>query len=264
MSTCGVIDMKRKLILSLLMIGSLFIMSASSVLAADEFETIDDNEDDVYDAEADTEISTKPHIDIVSATYEREGSSVTLTLMVKGNIQNKGDIDELYDDEATSIEYVAYQFALLTSIDTGYEIVYINNQCQLTYYPSVSYEDLPETENLTENDFSVDGSTLTISFPLKNASETFLSLEVASEDAKISPVSYEWFIDYAPDDFDDDPDDGENGENGNGTQNGDDTEPTNGDSNQKETSNTNLFLFAGIIIAIVVLGIAVLVYILRR
>ncbi len=239
-------------------------MSASSVLAADEFETIEDDEDDVYDAEADAEVSTKPNIDIVSATYEREGDDVTLTLTVKGSIENKGDLDELYDEDVTSIEYVAYQFALLTSIDTGYEIVYVNNQCQVTYYPSVDFDETPETENLTEDDFSVLGSTLTLSFPLKNASETFFSLEVASEDATISLSSYEWFVDYAPDDFGGDP--GDNGENGNDTQNGNDTEPpTNGDdSPQQDTTSPNMLLFAGIIVAIVVVGIAVLVYIIRR
>jgi len=254
--------MMKKILISVLVACSLFVVSMGSVLAADETETITDDEDDVYDMESDEEVSTKPNIDVVKVTYERQDDIVTITVTVKGEIENKGNIEEA-TEETDSIEYVAYQIAFLTSQESLYEIVYVNNGCQLGY--SLSVESDVEMENLSEDDFSVDDSNLTISFALKNTSETYGSLEVATEDAKFSITTYEWFVDYASDfeeggdgDGDSDGDgDGDGDSDGDGDGDGDGTGET-------DSSNSGILIFAVAIGVIVVMGVAVLVYIIRR
>ncbi len=252
--------MKRKLILSLLMICSLFIVSTSAVLAADETITIPDDEDDVltYDELGEELIvDDKPNIDIVAVKYEKQDSLITLTLTVKGSIENKGDLDDLENFE--NYEYLYYFVELVTSGDVLYQLIYMNTQCVLTYSSSESEEDF-EMVNLTEDNFSVDGSNLIMTFPLVDDNEVYASLQAVATYEKGDLDSYEYYEDVVLSEIEDGNNGNDTGDNGsNGTE-----PPTNGDSNQKDTSNTNLFLFAGIIIAVVVIGVAVLVYIIRR
>ena len=260
-----VIDMMKKILIPVLIACSLFVVSMSSVLAADETETITDDEDYVIDWLSETEedmfVSNKPNIDIVKVIYERQDDVITLTLTVKGEIEDRGDIDAIGGEAIEDIDYVSYVFALYMS-EAEYGIYYVNGRCQLGYYlPS---DDEPSLENISENDFSVDGSNLTISFALKNTSETYESMEVVTEEAKLSSTTYEWFVDYAPDfeeggdgngdDDDDGDDDGDDDVDGDG----------NGNTGTDDSSNSGILLFVAVIGVIAVIGVAVLVYIIRR
>ena len=119
--------MKIGKIVMLMIVCSLFIVSINSVVAVDE--TITDAEDDVLfldESMVDFETTDqKPNIDIVGVGYKKVGKQVTLTLTVKGNIEDRGDID---DNEST--DFVAYFMDLGTS-EGDYLLTYINKECTL-------------------------------------------------------------------------------------------------------------------------------------
>jgi len=257
--------MMKKILISVLVACSLFMISMSSVLAADETETITDDEDDVMDWLSETEedmfVSNKPNIDIVKVIFERQDNVFTFILTVKGEIENKGDIDDVIE-ETEGAGYVAYSLNILTSQDSIYQILYVNNQCQLWYYPSMEIEEVPEPDVLSEDDFIAEGSNLTISFTLKNTSENYDSLEVETAEVKYSLTDPEMFFDLAPDydenggdgDDDDGDDDGDDDVDGDG----------NGNTGTDDSSNSGILLFVAAIGIIVVAGVAVLIYIIRR
>jgi len=112
----------------------------------------------------------------------REGKSVTLTLKVSGDIEDRGEIGDLtgffgLTDDLPSdtlefdIDTVGYMFALSTSYES-YSVTYVNEECQVTYTSDL------ETVNLSEEDFSVTGNTLTISFEVNTTNETYESISV--------------------------------------------------------------------------------------
>jgi len=183
----------EKVLILAMAICCLLIISSINVAAAEK--TIIDSEDDVMDAIT-GEIIDYPNIDIKELTYDREGINVTLTMTVKGEIENLGDLEE-----PTGLEdIVTYALTLTTSFDT-YLIYYVNNYCAL----QTSYDEL----NIT--DFSIVGSTLEINFNINNTDETYeslagesmyLSIDLATEDyimATDAVPDYPLMVDaYAP------------------------------------------------------------------
>ena len=184
-----------KVLILVMSISCLLIGSMYSVVAADEEESIEDPEGDVFvfdiaseDLEDLATTSEKPNIDIKEVTYAKNDGSaeVTLTLEVYGNIENKGSPDS---EDFDSLNLVSYGLSLSTSQDT-YEINYINQTCQLSYsnYTVV---------NIT--DFSIDGGTLTIQFDLLNADETYDEMIANTVELIFSEEDISYYMDMAPD-----------------------------------------------------------------
>jgi len=178
----------EKVLILAMTICCLLIVSSINVAAAEETKTIIDSEDDVMDAIT-GEVIDYQNIDIKELTYEREGINVTLTMTVKGEIENLGD-----PEESTGLEdIVTYALTLTTSFDT-YLIYYVNNYCVL----QTSYDDL----NIT--DFSIVGSTLNtleINFNINNTDETYESLAGESMYLSIDLATEEYVMatDAVPD-----------------------------------------------------------------
>jgi len=257
--------MMKKILISALVACSLFVVSMSSVLAADETETITDDEDDVMDwlaeNEEDVYVDNKPNIDIVEVNFSRDDNILTLALSVKGQIQNKGNLDNVFEFTEAA-EYIAYYFEIVTNTETGYEIYYVNNQCKLWYLDDWEMEDYPDPEVVPDEDFNAAGSDLMISFSLKNSSEDieYLTANVVEvKDSLEDPIFFADEVSFTSeggdgdgdDDVDDDVDDDGDGD-------GD------GDTGTDDSSNSNILLFVAAIGIIVVAGVAVVIYIIRR
>lgn len=177
----------------------LLFSAVSSVLAADESETLDDPEDDVYvvdygslDPEdvTDLDLETtdeKPNVDIIKVTYSKEdqSTSVTMSLEVKGIIGDSG-VDESslegLDDWSELLQpIVMYTISLETS-DSTYVMSYMNELCTVN------------DDNAT---YTKDGSTLTVTFDLDSADETFVLMQAISAEMDLS--TFLTYTDYAPD-----------------------------------------------------------------
>ena len=90
-----------------MMISSLFLIATCSVQAADE--TITDIIEDVssvdYFTQETTVVTSHPEIevnnlDIIKATYSQQGTQATVTLQVRGSIENRGKIIDFYNEDA--------------------------------------------------------------------------------------------------------------------------------------------------------------------
>ncbi len=184
-----------KLLILAMSISCLLIGSMYSVVAADEEESIEDPEGDVFvfdyaseDMEDLVTTDEKPNIDIKQITYAKDNGNkeVTLTLEVFGNIEDKGSLDS---EDLSSLNLISYGLSLTTSQDT-YEINYINQTCQLSYsnYTVV---------NIT--DFSVAGGILTIQFDVLNASETYDEMIANTVELVFSGDDIGYYMDMAPD-----------------------------------------------------------------
>ena len=184
-----------KILILVMSISCLLIGSMYSVVAADEEESIEDPEGDVFvfdyaseDLEDLVTTSEKPNIDIKEVTYAKNDGSaeVTLTLEVYGNIEDKGSLDS---EDFDSLNLVSYGLSLSTSQDT-YEVNYINQTCQLSYsnYTVV---------NIT--DFSIDGGTLSIQFDLLNADEAYDEMIANTVELIFSGEDIGYYMDMAPD-----------------------------------------------------------------
>jgi hypothetical protein len=173
---------KIRVLVPILVVLSVFAAIFSSAAAIDENETITDSFGDVIDyntgdvVEDRTDIEVD-NIDIKVLDYTRVDKSVTFELEVFGEIEDRGDMSDfnflLGAEEPTddaSLEFdmdtVAYTIVLSTSYD-DYQIVYVNNSCQIIYLSTF------EQINVSENDFSVFGSTLEVSFDLNTTDETY-------------------------------------------------------------------------------------------
>jgi len=173
-----------------MIISSLCLIAIYSVQAADV--TITDIQGDVssidYMTQETTVVTSHPlinvdNIDIIKATYTNEGAKATVTLQVKGNIENRGKIIDLYDEGSFgNLDFVEYDFQLTTS-DQEYTISYANHSGQ--------YSDGTDTTNLTSSDYTVVGDTLTITFPLDSAEEVYDNLSVTSMFVKMNLTSQE-------------------------------------------------------------------------
>jgi len=193
--------LKKTLILGMIL-TSLLIVSTFSVGAIEETKTIEDDEDDVvksdFEEGTETIVSYKPNVDITKIKYEREDQSVTVTLTVKGKIENRGNIEDLlgsYDEDPDpsdfSLNFVMYGIELTTS-SMFYSITYVNNVSNMSY--SDGYMD-PESCSAT-------GSNLVVSFDLQDEDETFVSLSAITMDIKLLILIGNSYMDIAPDPID--------------------------------------------------------------
>lgn len=171
-----------------MIISSLFLIATCSVQAADV--TITDIIEDVssidYMTQETTVVTSHPlinvdNIDIVKATYSQEGAQATVTLQVRGTIENRGKIIDLYDEDSFgNLDFVEYDFQLSTS-EQEYTISYANQSGQ--------YSDGVDSNNLTSSDFTVTGDTLSITFPLVSAGEVYDNMSVTSMFVKMNLTS---------------------------------------------------------------------------
>jgi len=174
-----------------MIMSSLFLVATFSVQAA---ETIVDGTGDVssidYFTQETTIVTSHPDInvnnlDIVQATYNQQGTQATVTLQVKGSIENKGQLpDQMFEDpllESLNFNFVEYSFEVTTSKQV-YTIAYVNQTGQ--------FDDGIETSNLTSSDFSVVGDTLSITFLLTSAEEVYENLSVETVFMKLNVTSY--------------------------------------------------------------------------
>ncbi len=173
------------LMLITMMISSLFLIATCSVQAADE--TITDIIEDVssvdYFTQETTVVTSHPEIevnnlDIVKATYSQQGTQATVTLQVRGSIENRGKIIDFYtDDTFGPLIFVEYDFSLSTT-EQDYTISYANQTGQVS--------NGVDTTNLTSSDFTVVGDTLTITFDLTSAAEVYDNMSVTSMFVKMN------------------------------------------------------------------------------
>ena len=127
----------------------------------------------------------KPNLDIKKITYckEDQSSNVTITLEVKGEIENENDID-LYNYSNSSGKVTAYLTYLETTNNT-YEISYIDEEL-----------DIYNTD--LEGEFTVNNDELIIKFNLLDKSEKFVSFYGYSISVDLSDLLHPVHIDIAP------------------------------------------------------------------
>jgi PKD domain len=189
-----------------MIISSLFLVTTFSVQAA---ETIIDGTGDVSSVDYYTQETTIVtsnsdininNLDIIKATFTQQGTQATVTLQVKGSIENRGKLpDEMSDNpllDSLNFNFVEYGFEITTSKQV-YSINYVNQTGQ--------FDDGIETNNLTSSDFSVVGDTLSITFQLKSAEEIYENLSVTTMFIKMNLSSIDqdlagfvWLSDFAP------------------------------------------------------------------
>jgi len=188
---------KMRLLIPTLLVINLLAALCFPIAAIDENQTITDSLGDVIDLNKEDIVTDHPDIDVEDIdieriTYFRSDTSVELTLKVDGNIGNRGTEDDFiwfgfdtggFEDESDfdfnnlNLDTIAYTFILLTS-DNEYSLLYINQSCKLI-------NSTFETINISEDDLSVDGDTLTIEFELDTSDETYESISVQAQYMKL-------------------------------------------------------------------------------
>lgn len=112
------------------------------------------------------------NLDIVKATYSQTGAKGTVTLQVRGSIENRGKIIDLYNQGSFGRQnFVEYDFSLFTT-GKDYSISYSNQTGQVS--------NGIDTVNLTYSQFSVVGDTLSITFDLTSPTEAYDNMSVTS------------------------------------------------------------------------------------
>lgn len=180
----------------------LLISTTLSVQAADK--TINDAIEDVSSVDYSTQKTTVTtehpdinvdNIDIIKASYTQQAAQASVSVEVRGSIENRGKIIDQYQGSG-NLNFVEYDFQLTTSVH-DYSISYSNRTGQINNGIN--------TNNLTSSDFSVVGNTLTISFALTNAAETYSELSVTSLFVKmifngdvLDLTQYVYLTDIAP------------------------------------------------------------------
>lgn len=294
--------MKKKALIIGLVVYLIVLASTVTVSAIDEFEEYTDEENDVLDMLSEENVS-RPNIDIINVEYSRIGKNVKITLTVKGNIQNAGDIEDFENFP------MIYYNVLLATDSNEYDIIYINKVVNLS-------------NNAEDVSYDIDGSDLELSFSLDSNEEVYDSLiiltaefssmtefyadEFTSEeiqtfdvdadgpyegsvgetiefsgsvDGGVSPYEWEWDLDgdFITDSTDRNPtwtydSAGEYditltvtdsfGDQGFDFTSVEITGSSNGGDGS--SNGTPLILFVALIVVIVIAGIAVLVYVIRR
>lgn len=187
--------MMKKIFIVGLIVCSFFVVSISSVTAIKETRTIEDPSGDVFDYLSNEFVTYSPNIDvdnidITKITYSRQDKFVTLTLQVKGNIENKGNISDLESDVADIVAYTL----LIYSVNDSYTINYVNKICQ------IKYESQEETKNVTALNFPVSKNILTINFNLLNDNELYDTIYSEASYYKVTETSeFVYLYDAAPD-----------------------------------------------------------------
>ncbi|UCH71611.1 MAG: PKD domain-containing protein [Thermoplasmatales archaeon] len=198
--------MNKTLIIGTMVCG-LFLISMNSFVLAETAE-LTDPEDDVYVLDIDQDVGdvfdlydtdttdTKPNIDIIKIVYSKEeySTSATILLEVKGIIEDSGVDPESLDsldslaDILAGLEdpMIAYQVTLTTS-DSSYDIVYMNELCTVN------------DENVT---YDIDDSKLSVTFDLESADESYSYMSSFTSYTKfifIGEGDLEYYADLAPD-----------------------------------------------------------------
>jgi hypothetical protein len=179
---------KQTGIMTLLILGTLFLFATTPTQAISEHKVVIDEQDDVVDLNMTETLSIYPNIDIVGIDYTREGIHVTETLTVKGFIQDLGS-----QNEGEFSDSILYYITLETSEDQ-YDVIYMNKTCVLS---SLQNE---VGSNIT--DYSIQESTLVIHFDLNSANETYSRISVETGYIKITSILTEdfgYFTDSASD-----------------------------------------------------------------
>lgn len=197
-----------KLILITIIISSLFSFSTNTVGAIDESEIIIDLQNDVYILdyfeEGETRYITEhkdidvKNIDIREIRYDRKDKIVTFRLRVEGEIEDRGDLFDLYDpypsEEIYIVDNVNYQITLqTTNNDTlnSYFITYSNKTCKIVT-PNIEM-------NLSEDDYYIENKdTLVVTFELESEGEIYENMNVTAIFLKFNLFDY----DTIPDDAD--------------------------------------------------------------
>lgn len=169
-----VITMMKRVIILGLIACSLLVVSTYSVGAVDEKKTFPpDPEDDVLDIVASDEegvdvyTDEKPNIDIIKLEYSKEGKEVTITMEVKGKIEDKGTLDiDLDSDELD--DFILYGITLGTTSGEAYNIEYVKEECELN----------GEKTGITWK--KVGNSVLSFSFGIASSDEKYFLLEAAT------------------------------------------------------------------------------------
>jgi hypothetical protein len=233
----------------------LYLISVNSVIAIYS-ETFNDEIGDVIDALTEEEVDDQENYDIKTIIVERDYRRVTLKISVQGVIENKGNInflDEEYlyslDEEFTDPDDLLELFSQnmtsylinLLSPTGSYMIIYVNKSV-------IVYGGDDETDLIKiDNTHSVNEGNLTINFNLMNSREnlTDISVEVSEGGILGNLNYYDDFYDIL-----------------------NDQAPVGGNSDNSDTNNdgieTGMILIIGLIITIIVIGLGVLIYILRR
>ena len=172
---------RDKIVIFMFLICCFFPLAMNQIAAADAPIIIEDVENDVMDISGQLS-SAKPNIDITEITYTKDGRKATLTVSVKGTIENRGDIDEILEGEDFDIDIVSYTFSLVTSNETYY-VTYVNEICNISH-GYVAWD---------SDNYSVAGDTLTVFFNLRDETETYEALDAEAYDWK----SLEIYFDYA-------------------------------------------------------------------
>lgn len=148
--------MKKKALIIGLVVYFIVLASTATVSAIDEFEEYTDDENDVLDMISEGNVS-RPNIDIINVEYSRIGKNVKITLTVKGNIQNAGNIEDFENFP------MIYYNVLLATDTNEYDIIYINKVVNLS-------------NNAEDVSYDIDGSDLELSFTLDSDEEVYDSL----------------------------------------------------------------------------------------
>jgi hypothetical protein len=219
--------MTKKIMILGIVMSCLLLFSAAPTISADELETLNDPVGDVYvlDEESLTTVedfsdlettSDKPNLDIKSIVYSKEDGvkEVTVTFEVYGEIEDSGinydllDVDDVDDLDYSSLldPIVSYMVSINTS-EQAYTITYNNEICKITRGDAFGLDifgtDLGTGgENCT---YEKDGSTLTFTFDLDDADETFVQMTAQSMYYDLGSLfssdedeSIEIYIDMAP------------------------------------------------------------------
>ena len=174
----------NKLWLETMIVCSLFLIATFSVQAADV--TITDIIDDVssidYATSGTTVVTSHKDIDvknldIIKATYTQQATQATVTLQVRGSIEDRGKMIDQNSMDFDALNFVEYDFQVTTS-EQDYTINYANQTGQVS--------NGVDTRNLTSADFTVIGDTLTIIYTLTSPTEVYENLSVTSMFVKMN------------------------------------------------------------------------------
>lgn len=139
-----------------------------------------DGEDDVliFDYESGDIINdnVRPNVDIKKLIINRNGKCVNMSLEVKGQIENHGDINN-----SNAMDCVVYFVHIFTNYTSSYEIFYVNNEFSMPYLI---------------NCYSIENCYLNISFNLFTENEIIEDIEIVTMDSKTSDCYFDLYPDY--------------------------------------------------------------------
>lgn len=188
--------LKKTMILGMIL-TVLMILSVYTVNAEDTTVTMIDSTDDVFKFNSNDEdlddletVDFMTNVDITKLEYKQEGQIATITLTVKGEIEDRGSLADTFgiDEADFTGDYVVYMFELYTYYNY-YSLVYCNQEVNITN----------GEEYLDPVSFSVDDDKLTIVFNLLDEDDSFESIAAITTDWNIVLFVGDIYMDIAPD-----------------------------------------------------------------